>query len=60
MKDILNMNNNELIEYIVKLRQELNINRAIIDNLQEQVDIHKHFNATLKKKVKAFEVTSKF
>ena len=54
------MNNNELIEYIVKLRQELNINRAIIDNLQEQVDIHKHFNATLRKKVKAFEVTSKF
>ena len=60
MKNIHHMNQNELIDYIVKLRHEININRSIIDNLQEQIDIHKHFNAVLKNKVKAFEVTSKF
>jgi hypothetical protein len=54
------MNQNELIDYIVKLRHEININRSIIDNLQEQIDIHKHFNSVLKNKVKVFEVTSKF
>ena len=62
MQDILEMDNNELINYILDLRKVDELKLVLIENYVEQVEILKHLNnrytakiKTLTEKVESYE-----
>ena len=52
MQDILEMDKDELIYYILELRKVDEIKLVLIENYVEQVEILKHLNKKLSAKIK--------